>query len=89
MFHTISLDTFVPSTTFIDILKIDVEGHDPEVLMGARRLFKENRIGTAIVEINDKFWTVDVFQCLKILCLTITLCAQLHVALDQPTCIDT
>lgn len=49
-FHSISLDEFVPMNTIIDILKIDVEGHESFVMEGAMNLFKENRIKMASIE---------------------------------------
>lgn len=36
---------------FIDFLKIDVEGMETRVIRGARRLFGEKRIGSALIEI--------------------------------------
>ena len=56
--HTIRLDSFVPVDTKIDFLKVDVEGHDPEVLEGAELLFKEKRIQFAVVEVFVDFWSV-------------------------------
>jgi hypothetical protein len=35
----------------VDIVKIDVEGHEAEVLAGALELFKSDRIKVAIVEL--------------------------------------
>ena len=35
----------------IDCLKVDVEGHEGSVLRGAAKLFRERRIGSAMVEI--------------------------------------
>ena len=43
-FHTIALDTFVPSGTKVDILKIDTEGHEPQVLEGAMGLIRARAI---------------------------------------------
>lgn len=39
----------------IDLLKIDVEGHEPQVLRGAQRAFAERRIKAVLCEFND-FW---------------------------------
>ncbi|MCA8953014.1 MAG: FkbM family methyltransferase [Planctomycetes bacterium] len=39
----------------IDVLKIDVEGHEGRVLAGAERLLKEGRIGIVIVEMGLAF----------------------------------
>ena len=60
-YATVALDTIVPSNGFIDALKIDVEGHDTEVLMGARRLFRDHQIGVAVIEINFSLglWTTE------------------------------
>ena len=38
----------------IDVLKLDVEGYEPEALAGAERLLAGGRIGTIICELNDK-----------------------------------
>jgi FkbM family methyltransferase len=60
-YATVALDTIVPPNGFIDALKIDVEGHDTEVLMGARRLFRDHQIGVAVIEINSSLglWTTE------------------------------
>ncbi len=34
----------------IEVIKIDVEGHEPEVLQGATRMLDERRIGVIIIE---------------------------------------
>lgn len=39
----------------IDLLKIDVEGHEPQVFDGARRALAERRIGAILCEFNE-FW---------------------------------
>eukprot|EP01036_Dinobryon_divergens_P030040 gene30040-39231_t len=56
---TMALDTVVAPNAFVDVLKIDVEGHEIEVLMGSRRLFMNHQIGVAVIEINTSYWTVD------------------------------
>jgi FkbM family methyltransferase len=50
-FLAVSLYSFIPKSAHIDILKVDVEGHETEVLVGALNIFKEHRIGEAIVEL--------------------------------------
>lgn len=40
----VRLDKVVPSTFQIDLLKIDTEGHDPQVLLGAEELFRNKQI---------------------------------------------
>jgi len=52
-FETISLDSFIFKAVHIDILKIDVEGHETEVLVGALDMFKEHRVGEALVELSS------------------------------------
>ncbi len=37
----------------IDLIKIDVEGHEPKVLAGAQRLLRERRIGAVLCEFNE------------------------------------
>lgn len=51
-FHAIALDTFVPPGTKVDILKIDTEGHEPQVLKGAKRLYETGAIGKIWLEVN-------------------------------------
>lgn len=53
--ETVTLDTVdhyceVNQIERIDLLKIDVEGHELDVLTGAKRMFDEKRIGTVIFE---------------------------------------
>lgn len=48
----ITLDQFVKET-HIDLLKIDVEGFELEVLIGAKNLLKENRIKIIQFEFNE------------------------------------
>lgn len=38
----------------IDVLKLDVEGHEPEALVGASALLAAGRIGVVICELNDE-----------------------------------
>ncbi len=38
----------------IDLLKLDVEGHEARVLDGAERMLSERRIGAAVCELNDE-----------------------------------
>jgi FkbM family methyltransferase len=39
----------------IDLMKIDVEGHEPKVLAGAKRLLSEGRVGAILCEFNE-YW---------------------------------
>ena len=50
MVTTIMLDDYFDR---IDLLKIDVEGADSLVLMGANRLLMDRRIGTILYEVNE------------------------------------
>ena len=38
----------------VEVLKLDVEGHEPAVLDGASRLLAEGRIGAIVCELNDE-----------------------------------
>jgi FkbM family methyltransferase len=51
---TISLDQFCQdhSIDHVDLLKLDVQGHEYSVLRGAERLIKAGRIGTIFLELN-------------------------------------
>lgn len=50
--ETVTLDAYCEQhgITHIDILKTDTEGHDVQVLQGARRLFAEGRIDWVLAE---------------------------------------
>lgn len=50
-----TLDSVFPSNT-IDLLKIDAEGSEPQVILGARELLKEKRIKHIILEWNPDVW---------------------------------
>lgn len=43
------------SIEFVDLLKVDVEGFEPEVLEGARRLIAEKRFRVALIEVTPEF----------------------------------
>jgi FkbM family methyltransferase len=68
VFRTVSLDAFVPRGAYIDLIKIDVEGHETEVLEGALTLLRERRVGTLMVELGAQQtynnWTalMDVYH---------------------------
>ena len=53
-YSTISLDSFIPHGVSIDILKVDVEGHEAEVLAGAMSLLRERRIGRLVIELGER-----------------------------------
>ena len=53
-FTSVSLNSFVNASTFVDIIKIDVEGHECEVLEGSLRLFREHRLGQVVVELGPE-----------------------------------
>ena len=67
-FSTISLYSFIPKSVSIDLLKIDVEGHETEVFSGALTLFKEHRVDTVVVELasaisyNNATELLDVYK---------------------------
>ncbi len=45
-----TLDAFVPQDTDVGLLKIDVEGHELQVLKGSRRLLEQRRIRDVVFE---------------------------------------
>lgn len=55
-YKTVALDDFFPLSTFIDFLKIDTEGHDPQVLAGAEQLFRHRRVRYVQLEASPKMW---------------------------------
>ena len=65
-FSTISLNSILPKSTFIDVLKIDVEGHETEVLSGAMNIFREYRVGTAVVELSGPVAYNNVTELLEL-----------------------
>jgi FkbM family methyltransferase len=52
---TITLDEYWQSDKQIDILKIDVEGADYDVLLGAKRLFKNKQIKFIQIEFSEHY----------------------------------
>jgi FkbM family methyltransferase len=52
--QTVCLDQFCRdhSIAYIDLLKLDVQGHEHSVLRGARNLLEAGRIGTIFMELN-------------------------------------
>ena len=50
-----TLDDLLPSET-IDVLKIDVEGGESQVLLGAQRIINEKRVRHIIMEWNPEVW---------------------------------
>lgn len=52
-FATISLSSLIPHAVIVDILKVDVEGHELSVLKGAMTLFKNKQIKHAFVELGS------------------------------------
>eukprot|EP01125_Pyxidicula_operculata_P019653 TRINITY_DN7133_c0_g1_i1.p1 TRINITY_DN7133_c0_g1~~TRINITY_DN7133_c0_g1_i1.p1 ORF type:complete len:375 (-),score=54.88 TRINITY_DN7133_c0_g1_i1:133-1257(-) len=54
---TIIIDDIVPENIQITLLKLDTEGHEPEALKGALKLFKNHQIENAVVEIFPFYWT--------------------------------
>jgi FkbM family methyltransferase len=47
-----------PSSIFIHFLKVDTEGFESIVLEGAEALFRDSRVGVAVVEVIPHFWPV-------------------------------
>jgi hypothetical protein len=56
--ETVSLDDFcaLKGIQHIDLLKIDIQGNEPEALRGAARLLAERRIRCIFMELN---WSED------------------------------
>jgi FkbM family methyltransferase len=56
--ETVSLDEFCArhAIDHVDLLKVDVQGHESSVLWGAERLITAGRIGTIFMELN---WSPD------------------------------
>ena len=52
---TITLDTFVKKNKIksIDLLKVDIEGSEHQMLQGAKKTLKKNKIKTILIEICD------------------------------------
>jgi len=52
-FTSVALSTFplISGNVFIDLMKIDVEGHEAEVLEGALALLRQLRVGALVVEL--------------------------------------
>ena len=56
-FTTVALESYLPTSALIDFIKVDVEGHDVEVMLGADLLFHTHRIRSSSVEIDPMMWT--------------------------------
>jgi len=67
----INCNFFCHKNTTIDFLKIDVEGHEIEVMTGAEQLFKEKRINLAVIEILPKRWSVPYSPYLELILIKI------------------
>lgn len=52
----IKLDDYFPSGTKVDLIKIDTEGADPHVILGAQRVIAENPGITIITEFDSRFF---------------------------------
>ena len=52
---SVALDSIFPAS-IIDVLKIDVEGAEPLVLLGAQRMIREKRIRNILMEWNPEVW---------------------------------
>jgi FkbM family methyltransferase len=52
--QTVSLDRFCEdhAIPYVDLLKLDIQGHEHRALMGARQLVMAGRIGTIFMELN-------------------------------------
>lgn len=55
--RSVTLDQYASDTGLerIDVLKLDVEGHEPSVLRGAGALLADGAIGVIVAEIHDEF----------------------------------
>lgn len=61
--RTTTLDAVLPDSV-VDLLKIDVEGHEHQVLLGAQSLLEEDRIRTIVFEDHEGF-SSDVVALLR------------------------
>ena len=57
-YTTAVLDQVLPAHVHVNFLKIDTEGHDPQVLAGARRLLDARRVDFIAVEASPKMWSL-------------------------------
>ena len=56
-YYSIALDSMFPAPFTIDFMKIDVEGHEPQVLQGAEQLFMDHRVKVLSLESQPKMWS--------------------------------
>ncbi len=56
--ETVTLDTFLLGldVKFVDFLKVDVEGGEPEVIEGALEYIQSKRVKNILLEWNYEFW---------------------------------
>jgi FkbM family methyltransferase len=56
----ITLDCFAEDNhiEFIDLIKVDVEGFEPNVIMGMTRLLQDNKVNRIMIEFNE-YWLVQ------------------------------
>jgi FkbM family methyltransferase len=54
--HVKPLDDVVPKDVTVDVMKIDVEGSEPEVLIGARKVIKRSRSIRLVIEFSPSGW---------------------------------
>jgi FkbM family methyltransferase len=52
------LDEMLPADSFVGVMKLDVEGHEPSVLAGAAGLLSEGRIRDIVFEEHNKYPSV-------------------------------
>ncbi len=52
-------DNYLDSNAVIDLLKIDVEGYEMFALRGMRVALEQGRVKRAVVEVTDKFLTLN------------------------------
>ena len=62
--EAVSLDRFCQERAIvhIDLLKLDVQGHEYSALRGAERLIREGRVGTIFMELNWTGATADALS---------------------------
>ena len=57
--RTVRLDEAIGESAVVDFLKIDVEGWEAQVIEGAGRIWRERRVGIALIEANPQWGSIE------------------------------